>query len=58
MSNFEVVSSDVEGWDVRRTGEAQGDFSPVTDWLVSQSSGEPVPFPAASPYFAPERHPL
>ncbi len=31
MSNFEVVSSDVEGWDVRRTGEAQGDFSPVTD---------------------------
>jgi hypothetical protein len=23
MSDFEVVQSDVEGWDVRRTGEAQ-----------------------------------
>ncbi|MCB0874692.1 MAG: DUF2188 domain-containing protein [Solirubrobacterales bacterium] len=23
MSDFEVVRSDVEGWDVRRTGEAQ-----------------------------------
>lgn len=23
MSNFEVVRSDVDGWDVRRTGEAQ-----------------------------------
>lgn len=23
MSNFEVVRSDVEGWDVRRVGEAQ-----------------------------------
>ena len=36
MSDFEVVRSDVEGWDVRRTGEAQALSNYPTRELAEQ----------------------
>ena len=38
MSDFEVVRSDVEGWDVRRTGEAQALSNYPTRELAEQAA--------------------
>jgi uncharacterized protein DUF2188 len=38
MSEFEVVRSDVEGWDVRRTGEAQALSNYPTRELAEQAA--------------------
>ncbi|MFN8152031.1 MAG: DUF2188 domain-containing protein [Solirubrobacterales bacterium] len=38
MSNFEVVRSDVEGWDVRRTGEAQALSNYATRELAEEAA--------------------
>lgn len=38
MSDFEVVRSDVEGWDVRRTGEAQALSNYATRELAEEAA--------------------
>lgn len=38
MSDFEVVRSDVEGWDVRRVGEAQALSNYATKELAEQAA--------------------
>ena len=38
MSEFEVVRSDVDGWDVRRTGEAQALSNYATRELAEQAA--------------------
>lgn len=38
MSNFEVVRSDVDGWDVRRTGEAQALSNYATKELAEEAA--------------------
>ena len=38
MSNFEVVRSEVDGWDVRRTGEAQALSNYATKELAEQAA--------------------
>ena len=38
MSTFEVVRSDVEGWDVRRTGEAQALYNYATRKLAEEAA--------------------
>jgi Uncharacterized protein conserved in bacteria (DUF2188) len=38
MSDFEVVRSDVEGWDVRRTGDAQALSNYPTRELAEQAA--------------------
>jgi len=38
MSNFEVVRSDVEGWDVRRSGEAQALSNYATRELAEEAA--------------------
>ncbi|MCB0864739.1 MAG: DUF2188 domain-containing protein [Solirubrobacterales bacterium] len=38
MSTFEVVRSDVEGWDVRRTGEAQALSNYATRELAEEAA--------------------
>ena len=42
MSDFEVVRSDVDGWDVRRVGEAQALSNYATKELAEQAARTPA----------------